>query len=144
MGGGGGPEGTEFCCSWRRESLTSESVQGPALPLQGVDNIHSGHSLPLGVLGVGNCITDDILKENFEDSTGLLVDQAGDTFYSSPASKTTDSGLGDALDIVTQYLPVTLGASLSKTLSSFTTAGHDSKYSSLNLDAAIQIENNAE
>ena len=33
--------------------LTSESVQSPALPLQGVDDVHSGDGLPLGMLGVG-------------------------------------------------------------------------------------------
>jgi len=39
--------------------LTSESVEGAALPLEGVDNLHGGDSLPLGVLGVGKLLTAD-------------------------------------------------------------------------------------
>ena len=45
--------------------LTTKSVQGSSLSFQGIDNVHGGDSLPLGVLGVGDSITDDILKENF-------------------------------------------------------------------------------
>ena len=101
------------CVSFWDRSLTSESVQGPALPLQGVDNIHGGHSLPLGVLGVGDGITDDILQEHLEYTPGLLVDEARDTLDSSTASQTTDSGLGNTLDVIPQHLPVTLGATLS-------------------------------
>ncbi|MCP4453099.1 MAG: hypothetical protein GY809_16685, partial [Planctomycetes bacterium] len=36
-------------------------------------------SLPLGMLGVGDSITDDVLKEDLEDTTGLFVDEARDT-----------------------------------------------------------------
>ena len=60
-------------------SLTAESVQGTSLTLEGVDHIHGGHGLPLGVLGVGHRITDHVLKEHLEDTTGLLVDQTRDT-----------------------------------------------------------------
>ena len=60
-------------------SLTSESVQGASLPLQSIDNIHGGDSLPLGVFSVGDSIPDHILKENLEDTTGLLVDKSRDT-----------------------------------------------------------------
>ena len=65
--------------------LTSESVQGTSLTLQSVDNIHSGDCLPLGMLGVGDGVTDDVLKEYLEDTTGLLVDESRDTLDSSPA-----------------------------------------------------------
>ena len=58
-------------------SLTSESVEGASLPLEGIDHIHGGDGLPLGVLSVGDGVPDDVLKENLKDSTGLLVDQAG-------------------------------------------------------------------
>ena len=40
--------------------LTAESVEGTALALQSVDDIHGGDGLSLGVLGVGDSITDDI------------------------------------------------------------------------------------
>ena len=57
--------------------LTSESVQGMSLPLEGIDIVHGGDSLPLGVFGVGDDVPDDILKEDLENSTGLLLDKSG-------------------------------------------------------------------
>ena len=104
--------------------LTSESVQGASLPLEGVDNVHGGHSLPLGVLGVGDGIPDHVLEEHLEDTTGLLVDEAGDPLDSSPPRLTADGGLGDALDIVPKNLPVALGASLSESLASLAASSH--------------------
>jgi hypothetical protein len=106
------------------ERLTSESVQGASLPLESIDNIHGGDGLPLGVFGVGDSISDDVLKENLEHSTGLLIDEARDTLDSSTASQTSDGGLGDSLDVVSQHFTVTLGASLSQSLSSFATSCH--------------------
>merc|ERR1711935_891261 len=104
--------------------LSSESVQGASLPLEGVDHIHGGDGLPLGVLGVGDGIPDHVLKEHLEDATGLLVDEARDPLDSTPPCETTDGGLGDALDVVSQHLPVTLGASLAKSLASLASSGH--------------------
>jgi len=42
-----------------------------------------------------------------------------DTLDTATTSETTDGGLGDTLDVVTQDLAVTLGATLTKTLASF-------------------------
>ena len=106
------------------KSLTSESVEGTSLSLEGIDDIHSGDSLPLGVFGVGDGITDDVLKEDLEDTTGLLVDQARDTLDTTTTRQTANSGLGDTLDVITQDFAMTLSASLSKSFSSFTTTGH--------------------
>ena len=115
-------------CVWfelsKRSNLTAKSVQGTSLALQSVDNIHGGDSLPLGVLGVGDGITDDVLKEDLEDTTGLFVDESRDTLDSSTSRQTTDGGLGDALDVITKYLAVTLGASLAQSLASFATSSH--------------------
>ena len=47
--------------------LTAKAVQGPALPLQGIHHIKGGDSLAPGVLGVGDCIPDDILQEYLHD-----------------------------------------------------------------------------
>jgi hypothetical protein len=94
------------------------------LSLEGIDNIHGGDSLPLGVFGVGDSITDDILKEDLEDTSGLLIDEARDTLDTTTASQSADGGLGDTLDVITQDFAVTLGASLSESLASFTTSGH--------------------
>ena len=104
--------------------LSSESVQGASLPLEGVDHIHGGDGLPLGVLGVGDSVPDHVLKEDLEDSTGLLVDEARDPLDSSPPRQTADCRLGDALDVVPQDLAVTLGASLTQSLASLATSGH--------------------
>lgn len=54
--------------------LATEAVEGAALPLKGVDNVERRDRLALGVLGVGDSVTDDTLEEGLEDTTGLLVD----------------------------------------------------------------------
>ena len=77
------------------------------------------------MLGVGDGVTDHVLKEGLEDATSLLVDEAGDSLDSATAGQTADGWLGDALDVVTKDLPVTLGASLSEALASFATSRHD-------------------
>ena len=107
--------------------LTSESIKGTALPLEGIDNIHSGNSFPLGMFSVGNSISDDILKENLKNSTSLLIDESRDTLDSSTTSQPPDCRLGDTLDVVSQHLPVPLGASLSESLASFASSGHVSE-----------------
>jgi hypothetical protein len=94
------------------------------LSLEGIDNIHGSDSLPLGVFGVGDSITDDILKEDLEDSSGLFIDEARDTLDTSTASQTADGGLGDTLDVITQNFAMTLGASLAESLSSFASSSH--------------------
>ena len=122
----GGPEkGRLFAvgCGWVI-NLSTESVQGASLPLEGIDDVHGGDGLPLGVFGVGDGIPDDVLKENLEDTAGLLVDESGDTLDSSTASQSPDGGLGDALDVVPQHLPVPLGTSLAESLASFTASSH--------------------
>jgi hypothetical protein len=42
--------------------------------------------------------------EGLENTTGLLVDEAGNTLDTTTASETADSGLGDTLDVVTKDL----------------------------------------
>ena len=106
------------------DNLTAESVEGTSLALEGVDNVHGGDGLPLGVLGVGDGITDDVLKENLEDTTGLFVDETADSLHTTSASQTADGGLGDTLDVITQHFAVTLGAPFAESFSSFTTSRH--------------------
>ena len=45
-------------------TLASKPVEGAALPLERVHHVHGGHSLPLGVLGVGHRVADNILQEH--------------------------------------------------------------------------------
>ena len=73
--------------------LSAESVESASLSLEGVDDIHGRHGLSLGVLAVGDGITDDVLEEDLQDSTSLLIDEAGDTLDTTTASETTDGGL---------------------------------------------------
>jgi len=104
--------------------LTSETVKGLSLTLEGVDDVHCYDSLAASVLSVGNRVTDDVLEEYLEDSAGLLVDESRDTLDSTTTGKTTDSGLGNSLDVIAKYFTMTLSSSLSESLSSFTAARH--------------------
>ena len=98
------------------------------MPLQGIDDIHGSDSLPLGMLGVGDSVPDDVLKEDLEDTSGLLIDEARDTLDTTTARQTADGGLGDALDVVTKDLAMTLGASLAQSLASFASSSHVAAY----------------
>jgi hypothetical protein len=104
-----------------KRNLATETVQGTALALESVDNVERSNGLALGVLGVGDGVTDDGLQEGLEDTTSLLVDHGRDTLDTTTASETADSGLGDTLDVVTQDLAVTLGAALAETLAALST-----------------------
>lgn len=66
--------------------------------------ILTGDGLALGVLAVGDGVTDDVLEEDLQDTASLFVDQARDTLDATTASQTADSRLGDALDVVTKDL----------------------------------------
>jgi hypothetical protein len=107
------------------QDLTAEAVQGAALSLQSVDDIHGGDSLALGVLGVGDSVTDDVLKEHLEHTAGLFVDEARDALDTATTSQTTNSGLGDSLDVVTKNLAMTFSATLPESLASFAATRHD-------------------
>ena len=110
------------CSELRRRFLTAKAVQSAALSLQSIDDVHGSDSLALGVLGVGDGVADDVLQEDLEDTAGLLVDQAADTLDTTTSGETSDGWLGDTLDVITQDLSVTLGATLAQTFTSFTTS----------------------
>jgi len=94
-------------------NLTSESVQGTSLSLESIDDVHGGDGLPLGVFGVGNSVTDNVLEENLKNTSGFFVDEAGDTLDTTTTGQTPNCGLGDTLDVVSENLSVSLGASFS-------------------------------
>jgi len=123
----GGPEKGRGLLAMISQSdlLATEAVEGAALAFESVDNVHGGDGLALGMLGVGHCVADHVLQEDLENTSGLLVDEAGDALDAASASQTTDGGLGNALDVVAKHLAVTLGASLSETLASFAASRHD-------------------
>ena len=82
------------------EVLTSESVEGSSLSLQSIDDIHSGDSLPLGMLAVGHSIPNHVLQKDLQDTSGLLINQTADSLDTSPPGKTSDGRLGDSLDVI--------------------------------------------
>jgi hypothetical protein len=45
-----------------RACLDTEPVEGSALSLEGVDDIEGGDGLALGVLGVGDGVSDDVCR----------------------------------------------------------------------------------
>lgn len=112
----------------RRRGLGTETVEGSSLSLEGVDDVERGDGLSLRVLGVGDGVSDDVwrseaktpsvasserrgkregertLKEDLKNTSGLLVDETGDSLDSSSSCESPDRGLGDTLDVVSQDL----------------------------------------
>ena len=98
---------TRLCLSYRprrRPCLTAEAVEGAALALKSIDNVHRGDGLAARVLGVRDRVADHVLKEDLEDTARLLVDEPRDTLDATSASEAADRGLGDALDVVAKDL----------------------------------------
>ena len=101
--------------------LATEAVEGLALALERVDDVHGGDSLPLGVLGVGDSVADHVLQEDLEDAASLLVDQAGDPLDTTPPGQAADGGLGDPLDVVAENLAMSLASGLTQYLATLAT-----------------------
>ncbi|XP_058811213.1 uncharacterized protein LOC131676106 [Topomyia yanbarensis] len=106
------------------KAVTKYTSSNASLSLQCIDDIHCGDGLAFGVFSVGDGISDDIFQEHFQHSSCLLVDQTGDTFYTTTTSQTANGGLCDSLDVITKNLAMTLGASFSESLSSFAATSH--------------------
>jgi hypothetical protein len=105
--------------------LTTETIEGTALSLEGIDNVEGSNGLALSVFSIGNSVTDNALEEGLQNTTSLLVDHSTDTLDTTTTSETADSWLCDALDVITKNLAVTLGSALAKTLSTFSASSHD-------------------
>ena len=56
-------------------ALAAEAVKSSTLSLQSVHYVHCSDGLSLGVLGVGDSITDDVFQEHFQHPACLFVDQ---------------------------------------------------------------------
>ena len=83
-------------------NLCTETVESSALAFEGVNNIHGSDGLTTGVFSVGNSITDDGFKEHLQDDTSFIIDKVGDTLDTTSTGETTNSRLGDALDVITE------------------------------------------
>jgi len=104
--------------------LTSKTIQGSALSLQGIHHIHSGNGLPLSMFRISDSISNHIFQEHLQNSSGFFVNQSGDTLNTSSSGQPTDSWLRDTLDIIPKNFSVTLGSSFAQTFSTFTTSSH--------------------
>ncbi len=93
--------------------------------LEGADNVHGHDSLTTSMLGGGDRVTDDALKEDLKHTMGLLIKETRDMLDIATTSKMVDGGLGDALDVIMKDLSMMLGTYLSKTFASFSMTGHD-------------------
>ena len=89
---------------------------------EGVDYVHGSDST---VLREFRTITDEFIEKYKDDSPRFLVHQAWDALHPRTAGETSDSRVGNALDVISQNLWVALGASLSKALQSLSSARHD-------------------
>jgi hypothetical protein len=102
--------------------LLAETVKRASLPLQCVNDIHGDDGLAACVFGVCYGVTDNGLEEDLKHITGFLIDEARDTLDTATASKATDCRLGDSLDVITKNLAMTLGTTLSESLTPFAAA----------------------
>ena len=57
------------------QRLSAETVESSALSFESVDDVQRGDSLSLGVLSVGDRVTDDVLEEDLQDTSGLWSSQ---------------------------------------------------------------------
>ena len=94
------------------------------MSLEGVDDVEGSDCLPAGMLGVGHCVSNDVLQKDLQNASGLLVDETADALDATSSGETADGGLGDALDVIAENLAVAFGASLPETLSSLSSSGH--------------------
>ena len=77
-----------FVCFVRDASfgrLTAEAIKGASLSLKCMNHVKGSDCLSACMLSVRDCITDDILKEHFEDASGLLVNETRDTLDTTSA-----------------------------------------------------------
>ena len=94
------------------------------MSLESVDDVESGDGLSLGVLGVGDGVADNVLKEGLEDGAGLLVDVRADSLDTTSSGESSNGWLGDSHDGVLDGLgSESLGSSFTGDLSEFTGFG---------------------
>ena len=109
------------CLLRRQMHLAAKAVESTALAFESIDHVHGGDGLALCMFSVRHSIADDVLQEHLQHTPSLLVDETGDAFYTTTTRKTPNGRLCNALDVIAQYLPVTLGSSLSEAFSTLTT-----------------------
>ena len=80
--------------------LSAETVEGLALTLERIHDIHGGDGLAASVFGVRHRVTNYVLKENLQHAARLFVDETRNTLHATTTGETTDRGLGNSLDVI--------------------------------------------
>ena len=102
----------------------SETVKGSSLSLKSIDDIEGGDGLSLGVLGVSDGVSDDVLEEVSEDNSGLVIDEGADSLDTTSSRESSNGWLGNTHDGVLDGLgSESLGSSFTGDLSEFTGFG---------------------
>jgi hypothetical protein len=106
------------------QSLGTESIKSSSLALECVHNIERSNSLSLGMLCISHSVSDYVLEEGLEHSSSFFVDEPGNALYTTSTSETANSGLGDALDVVTQDFAVSFSTAFAESFSSLSSSRH--------------------
>merc|ERR1711991_87656 len=102
---------------------STESVEGTALALKRVDDIHGSDGSSARVFGIRHGVSHDGEKEGLQHTTGLLVDVAGNALDTTSTRETADGGLGNAQNVISVTSTVmAFSATFSEAFASFTTS----------------------
>jgi len=104
------------------QRVVAEAIQRAAISLERKHDVHGRNGLGFAMLGVGHGVTDDVLEEHLQDTTGLLIHQPRDALDTPATCETTNRWLGDALNVVSEDCTMPLAATLSEPLATFATA----------------------
>jgi len=103
------------------KSSSSESVKGSSLSLESIDDVEGSDGLSLGVLSVGDWISDDVFEETSQDKSGLVIDQRADSLDSSSSGKSSNGWFSDSHDGGFEWLcGQSLGSCFTGNFSKFT------------------------
>jgi hypothetical protein len=101
-----------------------EAIEGASLSLESINNVQSGDRLPSGVFRVSDRVSDDILKEMTKNPTDFFIDITTDSLDTTTTRKPSDGRLGDALDVLSHDLTVTLRTAFAETFTAFASTRH--------------------
>ena len=91
------------------------------MSLESIDDVESGDGLSLGVFGVGDRVSDNILEEASENKSGLVIDERADSLDTTSSGESSDGWLGHSHDGgLDRLLGHSLGSGLASDLSELT------------------------
>ena len=87
-----------------KSDFFTKSFFTKSLTFQSIDDVQSGDSLTLSVFGVGDCISDDIFKEDLENAAGHFDGKTRNMLDSTSTGQSANVGFSNTLDTVTKDL----------------------------------------